>query len=93
MAKEFLNGSDVVPVLEHVGGKGVPKCVAGGRLGQTRLADGFLDRPLQDRFVEVVPAALAGLSIDVDLPGQEDPLPSRYPAAEVTETSSGQVEP
>ena len=61
MAEEFLNRSDVVPVLEQVGGKGVPECVAGSRLGQARLAEGFLDRPLQDRFVEVVPTALAGI--------------------------------
>jgi hypothetical protein len=32
MAKEFLNSSDVVPVFQQVGGKGMPERMADGSL-------------------------------------------------------------
>ena len=92
MAEEFLNGSDVVPVFQQVGGKGMPERMAGRALGESGFAHCHLDRLLPKRFVEVVPAALAGLLIDIDPREREDPAPSTFPVAEVTETSSGQVE-
>ena len=92
MAEELLNGSDVVPVLDQTGGEGVPERLAGRALGESGFAHCHLDRLLQKRFAEVVPATLAGFSISVDPRGREDLLPSTFPVAEVTETSSGQVE-
>ena len=92
MAEELLNGSDVVPVLDQTGGEGVPERLAGRALGESGFAHCHLDRLLPKRFVEVVPAALAGLLIDIDPREREDPAPSTFPVAEVTETSSGQVE-
>ena len=92
MAEEFLNGSDVVPVFQQVGGKGMPERMAGRALGESGFADCHLDRLLQKRFAEVVPATLAGFSISVDPRGREDLLPSTFPVAEVTEPGSGQAE-
>ena len=43
VAKQFLNGPNVVPVFQEVGGKGMPKSVWGCRLEYLCLSDGFFD--------------------------------------------------
>ena len=43
-------------------------------------ADGFLDGRLQNRFVEVVTAPLAGLGLHVDPRRREDPPPRPFPS-------------
>jgi len=80
VAQQFLNGPDVIAVLEQMGGERVPERVAGSRFHQARPADGLLDGPLQDNLVEVVPSALAGISLYVDTRCGEDPMPSPFPA-------------
>ena len=46
MAEEFLNGADVVPVLEEMGGEGMAKGVAGDALLDFGFGGGFLDGSL-----------------------------------------------
>jgi len=53
--------------------------MAARRFGNPGPAHRLLHRPLHDRLVEVVPAALTGSGIDVGPRGREDPLPSPLP--------------
>jgi hypothetical protein len=76
--QEFLDGPNVIPVLEEMRGKGVAERVAGRRLGHPSPEDGLPYRPLDDRFVQVVPAPLAGVPGDVDAGSRKDPLPAQF---------------
>src|SRR5437867_6294749 len=49
------------------------------RLCDARRADRLLHLALQHGFVQVRPAALAGLAIEVGAGGREDPLPTPLP--------------
>ena len=53
--KEFLHRPDIVPRFEQMGCKRVPQCMTARRLGDLRLPDSGLHRPLQDQFVDVMP--------------------------------------
>ncbi len=44
--EQFLNGSNIVPILKHMGGKQVPERVTGGVLDDPCLPDGVLDHSL-----------------------------------------------
>src|SRR5712691_2031511 len=59
-----------------VGGEGVTEGVAGGRLGNAGRADRVLHGPLENGFVEMVAAPLAGEPVHVDARRREDPLPA-----------------
>lgn len=75
MAKQLLNRSDIISVLQQVGRKGVTKRVRACRLGDPCFQSGFLEVPLQDGFVQVVPALFAGDSVGVVAGGRKDSLP------------------
>ena len=66
VAQEFLDGPNVIPVFQEVGGKAVPKSVGACRLGYSSLQHGLSYRLLQDRFMKMVPLSQAGLAIDVE---------------------------
>ncbi len=55
MAKEFLNRSNVVPVLEQMRRKGVAERVAADPFRDPRPADRGSDRALHDGFVQMIP--------------------------------------
>ena len=55
MAEEFLNGSYIVPGFEQVRREGVAQAVGMNHFGNFGFLCGFLDRVLQDAFVDVVP--------------------------------------
>ena len=76
MSEELLDGTDVVAFLQQVGGKRVTEGMTRGRLGNSGGADGILDSPLEDRFVKVMAAPLAGGAVHLEARGREDPLPS-----------------
>ncbi len=80
VAKQLLDGADVVAVFQEVGGEGVAEGVAGGPLGDTGFLDGVADGALHDRFVMMVAAALAGIERHVGPGGREDPLPGPFAA-------------
>jgi len=44
--EQFLNGSNIVPILKHMSGKRVPERVTGGVLDDPCLVDGVLDHSL-----------------------------------------------
>ncbi len=54
MAQKFLDGADVVAVLEAVGGEGVAEDVTTDALGDATGADGLFNRFLQTAFVAMV---------------------------------------
>jgi hypothetical protein len=78
VAEELLDGADVVVVLEQVGREGVSEGVARGELGNARGADGVLHRALENGFVEMMAATLAGEPVHVEPCGGEDPLPRPF---------------
>jgi len=63
VAKEFLHGPDIIAIGQQVRGEGMPKRVARDSFGQSGLSDSLQDRLLNKRFVNVVPALLAGLGV------------------------------
>jgi hypothetical protein len=84
VAEKLLDGPDVVVVLQQVGGEGVAEGVARGGLGETGGADRVLHGALEDRFVEMVAATLAGEPVHVQPRGREDSLPRPFaPGARV----------
>ncbi len=80
VAEELLDRADVVAVLKKVRREGVPERMASRGFVQARAAHCVLDGALQDRFVEVVPAPLAGQPIDMDSCRRKDPLPGPLPS-------------
>src|SRR5262245_39297900 len=51
VSEQFLDRANVVTVFEEMRREGVPEGVTRGWLGQARLEDGFLDRPLDHGFM------------------------------------------
>lgn len=64
MPQQFLDGPDVVPLLQEVGGERVAEGVAGCMFDDPCLAGGDLDGPLDDGFVGVMPALHPRLGVD-----------------------------
>ena len=53
VAEEFLDGADVVAILQQVGGEGVAKGMGADALGDASLAGGLFDGFVQTAGVEV----------------------------------------
>jgi hypothetical protein len=75
MSEQFLDGANVIALLQQVSGEAVTKGVAACGLGYPGLAAGFFEGLLQDGFVEVVPADHARAGIDRKLGGRQHKLP------------------
>lgn len=60
MAEQILDGSDVHPAFEEVGGEGMAKRVTGGRFGEAGLARGFLELALHGGVMNVESGNPAG---------------------------------
>ena len=73
--EEFLDRSDVLPILKEVCGEGVSEGMARGALRDSSLPDGCSNGPLRYRGVAVMPSLLPCCSIDPARPLGEDPLP------------------
>jgi hypothetical protein len=54
VAKQFLNGANILAFFEEVRGEAVPKSVAANSLGYAGSDNGFTDGPLNAAFVSVV---------------------------------------
>ena len=76
MAKELLDGADVVASFEEVGGEGVAEGVAGGMLGDGCALNGGVEGALDDGFVEVVAPCFACGLVGVTTGSREEPLPT-----------------
>ena len=95
MAEQFLDGPDVVALLQQVCGEGVTEGMAGGRLGNAGRANRVLYSPLEHRFVEMVAAPLASKPVDVGASRREDPVPAPLAAGVrvLAREGAGQFDP
>src|SRR5690349_6233473 len=75
VAEEFLDGADIVTIVEQVGGEGVAEGVGGGEPGDPGGSAGGAGCALDNSLVHVVPAALPGRRVQVRGGGGEQPLP------------------
>lgn len=75
MTEKFLNGSDVIAVLQQVRREGVPERVGAHALTQSRAQGCLPDRLLNDGLVQMMAMAHAGLAIAIVRRRREDPLP------------------
>ena len=80
VAEELLDGAYVVARFEEVGGEAMAEAVTGGWLGEAGRADGLVEGALEDGFVEVVAAELAGGLVAVCARCEEEPLPGKVAA-------------
>ena len=78
MTEKLLHGADVMLVFEQVRGERVPERVTRRPLGDACTPDGVLYGSLEDGFVQVMAASLAGDAFYVDARGGEDPLSGGY---------------
>lgn len=66
MTEELLDGSDIVAVLEQVGGERMAERVAGRPLRDAGPLDGVPHGPLEDGLVKVMAPTLAGNAFHVE---------------------------
>ena len=76
MAKELLDGTDVVASFKEVGGEGVAEGVAGCMLGDGCALNGIVECALDDSLVEVVAPGFACGLVGVATGSWEEPLPT-----------------
>ncbi len=76
VAEQFLDGADVVPGHQEVGGKRVAHGMAAGSFGNARSADGLFDGLLDNRWVQVVAANGVGPGVSAARASGEDVLPA-----------------
>ena len=74
--EEFLDGPDIITILQKMGSKTVPKSMTARRFRDPASPDRVLDRVLQVSLGHVVPASLPAPGIDGDFVGREDVLPA-----------------
>jgi len=67
VTQQFLNGADVVTVLQEMRRKGMPERVARRLLGKAGLEHGFSNGTLDDRLVQMMAEALPRGPGDVEL--------------------------
>ena len=65
VTEQFLNGSDVIPVLQQVCRKGMPQCMAGCRFGYTRFQSSVSEPTLKNSFMKMMSTLLARDPVDV----------------------------
>lgn len=78
VAKKFLDGADIIASLKQMCGKRVAEGVATNVLDYTCIADGFLDRLLKNRLVDMMPPFFTGNCVLPSVFLREDPLPAPF---------------
>jgi len=78
VTEEFLDGADVVAVLEEVGGKGVAEGVGGDGFLEACGFSGGANGFLEDAFVYVVAHGFAGGGVHREGDGGEEVLPGKF---------------
>ena len=78
VAKEFLDGADVVAVLEEVGGETMAKGVGADTFLYFGFLGGFFDGFLEGSFVDVVTLDDAGVGVFGKVGSGEDVLPDPF---------------
>jgi len=78
VSEEFLNGANVVAVLEEVGGEGVTEGVRGDGFLDAGFLGGSTDGFLEQAGVEVVAHGLFGFGVYGERRGGEEVLPDEF---------------
>jgi len=78
VAEELLDRADVLPLLQQVGGKGVPEGVAAGRLADTRCLHRPSYRFLHQGGIQVVTPFLLGPGISPAVVLRKEPLSAPF---------------
>jgi len=65
MAEQFLDGPDIIAILNQVRGKRMPQGMTTGRLGYSGFPGSFFDGLLDNGLMEMMPVLLAGHPIRV----------------------------
>ena len=78
VAEQFLDGANIVAILEQMGGKGMAKGMATDALLDARFLGGFLDGALKSRFVHVVAAFFAAARVGGAFGGRKEVLPNQF---------------
>jgi hypothetical protein len=78
MSEEFLDGPDIITILQEMSSKTVPKRMTARRLRDLARPNGVLDSVLQVSLRDMVPTCLAAPGIDGDFVGREDILPRPF---------------
>src|SRR5690606_25519091 len=76
MAQKPLHRANVIPIFEQMGGEAVPQRMACSGFSDTGDSHGLLDRPLNHRFMQVMPTSNAGARINRRLPSGKHKLPA-----------------
>lgn len=76
VAEQFLDGTNVVPLFQEVGGEGMSERMAACVFWNSRAADCSLDRALQDAFVDMVSVFVGGGRFDAPAGRGEEVLPA-----------------
>jgi len=79
MSEQFLDGPDVVPILEQMRRERMPQGVAGNQFGDAGMNGGIANGFLKDGFEEVVSINVARGEILVRTVRWEYPLPAPFP--------------
>src|SRR5262249_10570681 len=74
--EQFLHGPDVVPILQQMSCKRMPKRVRPGWLHDADFQSRIFDGLLEDRFMEVIAASFSRYGVGVMAGCREQPLPS-----------------
>ena len=78
VSEQFLNGANVIAILEKMGGKGMAKGMATDALLDARFLGGFFDGALQSQFVHVVAAFFAAARVGGTFGGRKEVLPNQF---------------
>jgi hypothetical protein len=76
--KEFLDGADVIACFKQMRGKRMSEGVTTDMLNYACTADCFLDAPLKNRLMSVMPPLFAGLGVLPAVLLRKYPLPSPF---------------
>ena len=80
VTEKFLDSTDVVAILEKLGGKSMTEGVRADTFGNRSLVGGVPYRVLQYTFIQVMPPDNSGKRIHGALRGWEYVLPTPFPA-------------
>jgi len=75
VTQKLLDGADIIPVLQQVGGETMPESMTACRLRCAAGPDGVFDGVLQISFRDLVPAFFAAAWVYRDLFRRENVLP------------------
>ena len=78
VAKQFLNSTNVVAILQEMGGKGVAEGVGGNRFGYFRKAGGLLNSSLQIGLIQMVAPFDTADRINREHRRRKDILPGKF---------------